>query len=499
MEASALRAPARVRERRRAPLTLLRLRSDEQLVAAFRAGSDEAFRIIYERYQARLFAYARQMLPGSRQDAEDALQDVFVRAYRHLRSSDRPLALRPWLYRVAHNRCIDALRRPVPPSAELLEVVRPPSADPLAQVERRDDLRKLVSDVRRLPEQQRSALLMRELEGFAYGDIASALDVTVPAVKSLLVRARVGLAQAEEAREAPCAEIRDQLAIARERGVRGSGQARRHLQDCAGCRDFRRELRAVERSLAAFVPALGPVALVAKVLGLGGGSSGAAAGAAASGGAASGGAGVGAAAGSTFVAAATSKVVVVVAVAAVAASGAAVQQEMRSHPSAPAPTAPAPASAVPAQPTSTSSLPGPAARAPAAPRAARVVPSRPPRVTPAPPPARPSVRPAPAVAPAAPTPHATPPTATPTAKPTTERREGDPVALDPPVPQLVNDLTHAPGAIVAIVTHEVVAQDAAAPPAAGQPTGPAAAAPRAADPASAPVTSADPAAPPAGR
>ena len=62
-------------------------------MAQFRAGDDEAFRVIHDRYRQRLFAYTRQMLCGSRQDAEDALQDVFVRAYGSLRSHDRDLAL----------------------------------------------------------------------------------------------------------------------------------------------------------------------------------------------------------------------------------------------------------------------------------------------------------------------------------------------------------------------------------------------------------------------
>ena len=113
MEASAL--PTRL-TRGRAPLSaaVLRVRSDEQLVALFRAGSDDAFRAIHDRYRTRLLAYARQMLRGASSDPEDALQDVFLRAYRSLRGSDRPVMLRAWLYRIAHNRCIDELRRPAP-------------------------------------------------------------------------------------------------------------------------------------------------------------------------------------------------------------------------------------------------------------------------------------------------------------------------------------------------------------------------------------------------
>ena len=130
-------------------------------------GYDDAFQVIHDRYRQRLFAYTRQMLSGSRSDAEDALQDVFLRAYSALRNDDRPVTLRAWLYRVAHNRCVDQLRRPVPAAGEVFEMSRTPLRDPLDEAERREDLRRLVQDVGRLPEQQRSALLMRELEGLS--------------------------------------------------------------------------------------------------------------------------------------------------------------------------------------------------------------------------------------------------------------------------------------------------------------------------------------------
>src|SRR5919107_1862501 len=198
MEASALHAPSRLG---RLPLgtSLLRLRSDEQLVALFRAGSDEAFGILHERYRQRLFAYIRQMLSQhSRQDAEDVLQDVFVRAFGALRNDRREINVKAWLYRVAHNRCVDHLRRPRPAASEIFEMSRTPLLDPVDEAQRREDLKRLVADVARLPEQQRSALLMREIDGLSYADLAGALDVTVPAVKSLLVRARIGLVEAAE-------------------------------------------------------------------------------------------------------------------------------------------------------------------------------------------------------------------------------------------------------------------------------------------------------------
>ncbi|HYM58157.1 MAG TPA: sigma-70 family RNA polymerase sigma factor, partial [Solirubrobacteraceae bacterium] len=272
MEASALRAPASL-SRLSIPVPLLRLRSDEQLVALFRAGSDDAFGVIHDRYRQRLFAYVRQMLSAhSRQDAEDVLQDVFMRAFGALGADERDVNLRAWLYRVAHNRCIDHLRRPTPPPADIYDVSRTPLHDPLEDAQRREDLRRLVQDVGRLPEQQRSALLMREIDGMSYADLAAALDVTVPAVKSLLVRARVGLVEAAEARNTGCQAIRTDLMAAYDRGVKASGRARKHMRECSGCRDYRSALRGMRRSFAALSPGVaGPVALVAKLCGLGGG------------------------------------------------------------------------------------------------------------------------------------------------------------------------------------------------------------------------------------
>jgi len=301
MEASALQAPVGI-GRLSLGSPLLRLRSDEQLVALFRAGNEEAFRVIHDRYRQRLFAYARQMLSGSRQDAEDALQDVFIRAYGALRANDREVALRGWLYRVAHNRCIDQLRRPMPPAVDLFDITRMPAADPFAETERREDLRRLVTDVQRLPEQQRSVLLMRELEGLSYAELADTHSVTVAAVKSLLVRARMGLVEAAEARDADCADIR----------------ARRHLRDCSCCREYRTEMRRVKRSFAALTP-VAPLAFLTKLGLTGGGGSAAGGGAAAAGGSAAAGGGV---LGGSAVALTATKVAVVVCSVVVSAGGA---------------------------------------------------------------------------------------------------------------------------------------------------------------------------------
>lgn len=328
MEASALPATVGLpRTRIAIGPPLLRIRSDAQLVSLFRSGSEEAFRAIHDRYRARMLAYARQMLGGCPQDAEDAVQEVFVRAYGGLRTSRRELALRAWLYRIAHNRCIDELRRPHPTtvSAEV-EPTAPAMQDPVAKVEQRDALRRLIADVQRLPDQQRSALLMRELAGMPYADVSGALGVSVPAVKSLLVRARVGLAQASEARDTACAEIRDDLILAQDRGARTSGLARRHMRDCSSCHQFRAEMRGVSRHFAVLAPTLGPFGVIANLLGLsGGGTSAAAGGSAVAGGgaaAASGAAGTGAVASAGLLAGGASHVVTLIAAAVLATGGA---------------------------------------------------------------------------------------------------------------------------------------------------------------------------------
>jgi RNA polymerase sigma factor (sigma-70 family) len=373
MEASAITAPSGIS---RLPLAtpLLRLRSDDQLLASFRLGNDAAFDVLHERYRQRLFAYVRQMLSAcSRQDAEDVLQDVFVRAYGGLRADGRDMNVRAWLYRVAHNRCIDHLRRPVPPAAEIFEVSRKPLHDPMEEAQRREDLARLVEDIGRLPEQQRSALLMREIDGLSYQDLADALDVTVPAIKSLLVRARVGLVDAAHARDADCHEIRAELLDAYDRGVKASGHARRHLRTCTACTEYRTALRGVRRSFAALTPAgIGPFAVVAKLLGLSGAGGGAAAGGSAASGALAGG---GAIAGVT-----ACKVAAVVCTAAFAGGAVEAKHMVRDRHPAPRPHAAAasarPAAAPPAA-TSASVPSAPAQRmlapAAAAPAGAAVV------------------------------------------------------------------------------------------------------------------------------
>jgi RNA polymerase sigma factor (sigma-70 family) len=281
---------------RRSPL--LKLQGDAKLIAMARSGNSGAFETIVDRYQGRLLGFCRQML-GSTEDAEDVLQEVFVNAYRAMLADDREINLRPWLYRIARNRSLNHLRKPTADAQESMDMVPEVDAASTAEkVHNREEFRQLLSDVKKLPETQRSALLLREMDALSYEEIAAAMDTTVPSVKSLLVRARISLAEASQARLLTCGEVRVELSEAAEGLRKVAGPVRRHVRECDECADFRSQVRSNEKALAALFPVGGLVALkgfIAAKLGLGGAGGGTAgAGAAGAGAAGAGAAGAGA-------------------------------------------------------------------------------------------------------------------------------------------------------------------------------------------------------------
>jgi RNA polymerase sigma factor (sigma-70 family) len=290
LEASALsHASRRGLLARKSPL--LKLQGDEKLIAMARSGNSGAFEMIVDRYQGRLLGFCRQML-GSTEDAEDVLQEVFVNAYRAMLADEREINLRPWLYRIARNRCLNHLRKPSADAQESMDMVPEVEAASTAEkVHNREEFRQILTDVNKLPETQRSALLLREMDALSYEEIADAMETTVPSVKSLLVRARISLAEASQARLLTCGEVRVELSEAAEGLRKVSAPVRRHVRECEECADFRSQVRSNEKMLAALFPVPALFALkgfIAGKLGLGGGS--AASGAAASGAAAGGGA-----------------------------------------------------------------------------------------------------------------------------------------------------------------------------------------------------------------
>jgi len=266
LEASALtHASQRGLLARRSPL--LKLQGDAKLIAMARSGNAGAFETIVDRYQPRLLGFCRQML-GSTEDAEDLLQEVFVNAYRAMLADEREINLRPWLYRIARNRCLNHLRKPTADAQESMDMVPVVEAASTAEkVSNREEFRQLLDDVGKLPETQRSALLLREMDAMSYEEIASTMETSVPSVKSLLVRARISLAEASQARQLTCGEVRLELAEASEGLRKVSGPVRRHVRDCDECADFRTQVRSNDKAMAALAPAGLLVAFKAFVLG----------------------------------------------------------------------------------------------------------------------------------------------------------------------------------------------------------------------------------------
>jgi len=192
-------------------LRLLVGQTDDHLVAQVRAGDEAAFEAIYDRYARGLLSFCTQML-GSREAAEDALQLTFVSAYRALCSGQSNISLRPWLYTIARNRCLSELRtRRDAVSTDGIDVDRP--FDGLAhQVQQREELREMLEDLQRLPADQRAALVLFELGDHSHHEIAQVLGVRREKVKALIFQAREALVRSRQARDRPCAEIRQRLA-----------------------------------------------------------------------------------------------------------------------------------------------------------------------------------------------------------------------------------------------------------------------------------------------
>jgi RNA polymerase sigma factor (sigma-70 family) len=249
----------------RGPTPLLRLQSDERLVALTRKGNQAAYEALVARYQSRLLAFCRHML-SSKEDAEDVLQEVFAAAFNALLADERAINVRPWLYRIARNRSLNHLRRQQAIGVDSMDIhFADHGKTTVEHVQGREAIRELLEDVKTLPETQRTALLLREIDALSYEQISEAMETTVPSVKSLLVRARVSLAEAAEARAMTCDQVREELGEVAEGLRRLSAPARRHVRTCDRCGAFRDHLKQTNKALAAIFP-VGPLIMLKKFL-----------------------------------------------------------------------------------------------------------------------------------------------------------------------------------------------------------------------------------------
>jgi RNA polymerase sigma factor (sigma-70 family) len=237
--------------------------SDERLAKLVSGGSERALTVLYERHHQALYRYCRSILRDD-DDAQDALQSTMTHAFLALRASERDVAVRPWLFRIAHNEAVSILRKrrhadPLEEEHERSEV----SVE--RTVDQRERLRLLVADIQALPERQRAALLMRELSGLSIEEIAAALSVSQGAAKQTLFEARSSLQEFAEGRAMECEPVRRAISDGDGRVLRGR-RMRAHLRGCEGCRDFRALIDTRTADLRALVPPL-PAGAAAAMLG----------------------------------------------------------------------------------------------------------------------------------------------------------------------------------------------------------------------------------------
>ena len=173
--------------------------SDAALVEQVRAGRDQAFAELIRRHHARVLGLCLSML-GGRAQADDAAQEVFLKAYQSLDKFKGSSALSTWLYRIASNHCLDLLRKEARQKAESLEAILEGEGGAVERLLSEPDQQRRAEDadliervLRALPPDYRLILTLREIEGLSYEEIMEAMDCTLDSVKARLRRARESL------------------------------------------------------------------------------------------------------------------------------------------------------------------------------------------------------------------------------------------------------------------------------------------------------------------
>jgi RNA polymerase sigma factor (sigma-70 family) len=168
----------------------LRFQPDGRLVSLVRDGYESAFEEIFRRYGAALRSYAASIVTAQR--ADDVTQEAFTKAYLALRGTDKEIQLRPWLYRIVRNTALTNIRDE-PNSGVELDEARAAGMSPAQLAEQREEIKRLLAGLRELPEPQRAAIVMRELEGLSHEQIAASLGISGSAARQSIHRARRAL------------------------------------------------------------------------------------------------------------------------------------------------------------------------------------------------------------------------------------------------------------------------------------------------------------------
>jgi len=189
---------------------------DVEISSSIRLTDEAAFAVLVERHRRELHVHCYRML-GSFEEAEDVVQETFLRAWRSREGFEGGPSLRAWLYRIATNACLDALRRrrrrvpslhsfaevpwlqPYPD--RLLDEIAPRDTEPDAVVVARETIElTFLAVIQLLPPRQRAVLILRDVVGWSAGETASLLETTVAAANSALQRARATLRERLPAR-----------------------------------------------------------------------------------------------------------------------------------------------------------------------------------------------------------------------------------------------------------------------------------------------------------
>jgi RNA polymerase sigma-70 factor (ECF subfamily) len=162
------------------------------LIAASRRGDAAAYDALVGAYQDRIYQVTYRVT-GNPEDASDAAQEAFLKAFRSLRAFRGDAAFGTWLHRIAVNAALDIVRRRPPQTRDLPDAAATPTDAQDRELERRELQRRIHRAMLTLPTDQRVAVVLRDVQGLAYGEIASVLQVPVGTVRSRLSRAREAL------------------------------------------------------------------------------------------------------------------------------------------------------------------------------------------------------------------------------------------------------------------------------------------------------------------
>jgi RNA polymerase sigma-70 factor (ECF subfamily) len=173
-------------------MAIMNSQDENLLIQQFKAGDLSIFEIIVKKYQDRIYNLCRYLLLNI-QDAEDAAQDVFIKAYRNLNNFKPEASLYTWLYRIGVNTCLDHKKksRPAPlKDQSLADKLPSPEPSPERYYQSKEIGRAIRAALDQLSKPSRAIIVLKEIEGLSYEEIAEVLTISVGTVKSRISRTR---------------------------------------------------------------------------------------------------------------------------------------------------------------------------------------------------------------------------------------------------------------------------------------------------------------------